>query len=221
MVNNSPENQHDFRRLKTLPGENSYSEVVKDHKGNGSNIVIFSDSIENFDRKTNAKINNSIRSGRVRFRNLPGGTSGELFHYMDTTLAEGNYDTAIVHVGINDIINNDSSTKVEDLVLNLEKIAIELKKYGIKNLCLSGLVFTTRVYLPLLNQVNKCVLDICKAHNISFINNDNIIRNDIYNDGLHLLRPGKSLSKNVIENINNFLKMHTHHPHVPIHISLL
>ena len=221
VVNNSPENQHDFRRLKTLPGENSYSEVVKDHKGNGSNIVIFSDSIENFDRKTNAKINNSIRSGRVRFRNLPGGTSGELFHYMDTTLAEGNYDTAIVHIGINDIINNDSSTKVEDLVLNLEKIAIELKKYGIKNLCLSGLVFTTRVYLPLLNQVNKCVLDICKAHNISFINNDNIIRNDIYNDGLHLLRPGKSLSKNVIENINNFLKMHTHHPHVPIHISLL
>ena len=127
---------------------------------------------------------------------------------MDPTLAEGNYDTAIVHVGINDIINDDSSTKVENLVLNLEKIAIKLKKYGIKNVCLSGLVFTTRVYLPLLNQVNKCVLDICKAHNISFINNDNIIRNDIYSDGLHLLRSGKFfLSNNFIENINNFLEM--------------
>ena len=41
---------------------------------------------------------------------------------------------AIVHVGINDIINDDSSTKVENLVLNLEKIAIKLKKYGIKNM---------------------------------------------------------------------------------------
>ena len=60
VVNNSPENEHDFRRLKTVPGENLYSEVVKDHKGNESNIVIFSDSIENFDRNTNAKINNSI-----------------------------------------------------------------------------------------------------------------------------------------------------------------
>ena len=140
---------------------------------------------------------------------------------MDPTLAEGNYDTAIVHVGINDIINDDSSTKVENLVLNLEKIAIKLKKYGIKNVCLSGLVFTTRVYLPLLNQVSKCVLDLCKAHNISFINNDNIIRKDIYNDGLHLLRPGKFLSKNFIENIHNFLKMHTHHAHVPINIPLL
>ena len=107
-------------------------------------------------------------------------------------------------------------------MLNLEKIAIKLKKYGIKNLCLPGLVFTTRVYLPLLNQVNKCVLDICKAYNISFINNDNIIRNDIYSDGLHLLRSGKFLlSNNFIENINNFLEMHTQHPHVPIHIPLL
>ena len=53
---------------------------------------------------------------------------------MDPTLGEGNYDTAMVHIGINDIINNDSSTKVENLVLNLEKIVIKLKKYGIKNL---------------------------------------------------------------------------------------
>ena len=123
-------------------------------KRNESNIVIFSNSIANFDRNTKAKISNSIRSGRVRLRNFPGATSGKLLHCMDPTLVEGNYDTAIVHVGINDIINDDSSTKVENLVLNLEKIAIKLKNYGIKNVCLSGLVFTTRVYLPLLNQVN-------------------------------------------------------------------
>ena len=199
-----------------------YSNVVKDHKGNENIIVIYSDSIANCYRNNKVRINNSIRSGQIRFRNSPGTTSGELLNYIDSTLAERNYDTTIVHVGINDIINDDSSTKVENLVLNLEKIVIKLKKYGIKNVCLSGLVFTTRVYLPLLNQVNKCVLDICKAHNISFINNDNIIRNDIYSDGLHLLRSGKFLlSNNFIENINNFLEMHTHHPHVPIHIPLL
>ena len=107
--------------------------------------------------------------------------------------------------------------------MTLEKIPIKLKKYGVKNVCLSDLVFTTRVYLPLLNQVNKCVLNICKeAHNISFINSDNIIRNDTYSDGLHLPRSDKFLlSNNFIENINNFLEMHTHYPHVPIHIPLL
>ena len=140
---------------------------------------------------------------------------------MDPTLAEVNYDTTIVHVGINDFINDNSSTNVENLVLNLEKIAIKLKKYEIKNVCLSGLVFTTRVYLPLLNQVNKRVLDICKAHNISFINNDNIIRNDICSDGLHLLRSNKFLLSNSFIENNNFLEVHTHHQHIPIHVPLL
>ena len=45
MVNNSPENQHDFRRLKTVAGEKSYSDEVKDRKENENKIVIFSDSI--------------------------------------------------------------------------------------------------------------------------------------------------------------------------------
>ena len=67
---------------------------------------------------------------------------------MDPTLAEENYDTAIVHVGINDIINDDSSTKVENLLLNLGKVAAKLKNYGIKNVCLSGLVFMTRFHIP-------------------------------------------------------------------------
>ena len=122
--NHSPENQHDF----------SYSNVVKDHKGNENNIIIFSDSIANFDRNTKVKMNNRIRSGQARFQNLPGATLGELLHYIDITLVEGNYDKAIVDVGINNIINNDNLVKVEKLVLNLEKIVIKLNKHGIENM---------------------------------------------------------------------------------------
>ena len=124
---------------------------------------------------------------------------------MDPTLAEGYYDTVIIHVGINHIINDDSSTKVENLILTLENIAVKLKKYRIRNVCLSGLVFTTRLHLPLLNETNKCILDICKAHNISFFNIYKIIRNGLYSGRLHLLRSAKFLlSNNFIENINNF-----------------
>ena len=39
---------------------------------------------------------------------------------------------------------------------------------------------TASIILPLPNLVNKYILDICKAHNIPIINNDNIIRNGIY-----------------------------------------
>ena len=43
--------------------------------------------------------------------------------------------------------------------MNFEENCNKIEKYGIKNVCLSGLVFTTRVHLPLLNQVNKFILD--------------------------------------------------------------
>ena len=101
---------------------------MKDHKGNENNTVIFTNSIEKFDRNSKIKINNNARSKRVRFRNFPGATSEKLLHCMDPTLTEGNYDTTIVPLDINDIISNDTSTKVENLILNLEEIAIKLKK---------------------------------------------------------------------------------------------
>ena len=71
-----------------------------------------------------------------------------------------------------------------------------MKNYGIKNVCLPGFILTTMVYLPLLNQIKKCILDIWKAHNISFINNNNLIRNDMFSDGLHLLHSGNFLLSN-------------------------
>ena len=143
--NHSPENQRDF----------SYSNGVKDHRGNENNIINFSDSIANFDRNTKVKINNSIRSEQARFQNLPGATLGELLLYMGITLVEGHHDKAIADVGINNIINNDNLTKVKNLVLNLEKIVIKLKNHGIENM-FTGLVITTRINLPY----------ICRAHNI-------------------------------------------------------
>ena len=110
-------------------------------------------------------------------------------------------------------------TKEKNLVLNLKKLVIKLKKYGIQNVCLSGLALTTRVHLLLLNQISKCILDICKGHNISFVNNVNIIRSDMYQEGYHLLRSGKSLlSNNFIENNNYVLKVQTHHPDTSIHV---
>ena len=47
VVNNSPQNKHDFNRLKTVPIENSNSFLVKDHKGKENNIVIFSNFLPN------------------------------------------------------------------------------------------------------------------------------------------------------------------------------
>ena len=130
MVNNSPENQHDFCRLKTVLGENSYSNIVKDHNGNKNNIVVFIDRIANFDRNTKVK-KQQYSKWTSKTLECPRNNIRRTFALYGYN---SNYDTAIVHVSINDIINNDTSTKVENLLLNLEKIVIieknmELKMY--------------------------------------------------------------------------------------------
>ena len=72
MVNKTQKNHYDFHRLKTVPEEISCSNIAWDDKGKENNIIIFKESIANFDRNTNAKINNTIWCGRVRFWNFPG-----------------------------------------------------------------------------------------------------------------------------------------------------
>ena len=127
-MNNSPENQHDFCRLKTVLGENSYSNIVKDHNGNKNNIVVFIDRIANFDRNTKVK-KQQYSKWTSKTLECPRNNIRRTFALYGYN---SNYDTAIVHVSINDIINNDTSTKVENLLLNLEKIVIIEKNMELK-----------------------------------------------------------------------------------------
>ena len=52
VVNNSLENQNKICRLKSVPGENLYSNVLKDHNGTENNIANLGGSIANLDRNT-------------------------------------------------------------------------------------------------------------------------------------------------------------------------
>ena len=53
-------------------------------------------------------------------KSFPGATSKELLHYVDPTLKDGINNTAIKHVGVNDLLNDKNSNKVDKLVNNLK-----------------------------------------------------------------------------------------------------
>ena len=56
--------------------------------------------------------NNWLKEGRARFKSFPGATSNDLLFYIEPTLGEGQFDAAILHVGINDSLNNTAGTVV-------------------------------------------------------------------------------------------------------------
>ena len=46
----------------------------------------------------------TLGPGQARFKHFPGASSKDLLHYIDATLEEQNFEAAIIHIGINDIL---------------------------------------------------------------------------------------------------------------------
>ena len=77
------------------------------------------------------------------------------------------------------------------------------RNYGVNNIFLSGIVFTTRVSLDILIQVHNKILNFCNTNGLFFIDNRNIRADCLYKDGLHLIDKGKIvLANNFFINLN-------------------
>ena len=70
-------------------------------------VIIFSDSIPRGIRIH--EFNSLVQKGYAKMKSFPGATSKELLHYMDPTLKDGIYNTAIIDVGVNDLLNKNTN----------------------------------------------------------------------------------------------------------------
>ena len=122
-----------------------------------------------------SRLNNLLKGGRVRFKNFPGATSNDLLSYIKPTLGEGQFDTAIIHVGINDLLNNTAGTEV--LLQIILKIAARCKMHGINKIFVSSVLNTHKVSSDMKTELNLDISNICKSNRFHFIDNNNISMN--------------------------------------------
>ena len=106
VVNQFPENQDVYFKPSVAPGNRSYAETVQSLR----KVIIFGDSIPRGIRIH--EFNSLVKKGYAKMKSFPGATSKELLHYVDPTLRDGIYNTAIIHVGVNDLLNNKNTKKV-------------------------------------------------------------------------------------------------------------
>ena len=93
------------------------------------------------------QFNRALRNHRPKMLNFPGASFDEILHYIDVHLKEKLIDTIIVHVGVNDRLNESSQLKINQLIENIKKITQKCVSFGVKKIYVSGLVFTARVDL--------------------------------------------------------------------------
>ena len=76
-------------------------------------------------------------------------------HYIELTLETGFCDSAILHVGVNDLLNNKSPSSTDDLVSNLVEIVNKCKSFGVMDPSFLELILTKDSHTMLLKTLMK------------------------------------------------------------------
>ena len=124
------------------------------------------------------------------------------------------FDVALLHVGVNDLLNNESQDTVQNLLDNLKQIGLKCKSAGVTRILISGVVVNNKLTSAYISSVNQWISNMCRDNSFVFIDNNNIPILSLFHDGLHLLEIGKRiLAKNFIDNLKHFLRVRkTHRP---------
>ena len=155
-----------------------------------------------------------IKNRKAKMFNFPGASPHQLLHCLDVHLKDKSIDTVIIHIGINDLLTN-SRSGMDNLIYNIKRITEKCSMFGVKSVFISGLVYTTRVDVSLLERIHVLIFDFCRKNSFIYIDKRNIRSDSLYKDGLHLIDKGKALADNFIVYLNNntFLETYTHTIH--------
>ena len=151
------------------------------------------------------QLNQFVKSGNARIHSFPGANSTQLLHYLDINL-DNKTDTVILHIGVNDLLQDISLDNFNKFMKNLEYMVPKCRSYGVKRVFFSGITYTKRIAWQILDDAHEQLVGLCKRLEIIYIDNRNIREIHLFKDGLHLLDSGKRiLANNFIFNLNNLL----------------
>ena len=153
---------------------------------------------------------------------FPGASSHQLLHSLDVHFEDRQINTVVIYVGINDILRDSSQSSIDGLLQNMKNMSLECTKLGVKNIFISGLVYTTRINIGILAKIHVVIQNFCQKYGWFYVDNRNIGGKHLYKDGLHLMEEGKIiLARNLVFCLNkatssyfldgNFLDKHTHY----------
>ena len=168
VVNKYPENRHIFGKenISDKRRQETYTDVVYGNiKKDTRKIIMFTESIP---RGIWMRKFNHCTDGVARLKSFPSAKSNELAHYVVPTLKEESFHTVLIHVGINDILRDQSELKQQLVLQNIMKVAHQCKDDGVKEIILSSAVTTGRVNADVLIHFNESLNNLCRANGFSF-----------------------------------------------------
>ena len=158
--------QTPIEEVPVVPGEKSYSKAIRSHSS-VFNTILFTGSIPKGIQMH--KFNRLIKNRLAKMFNFPGASSHQTLRYLDVHLRNQSIDTVIIHIGINDLMTNSSRSSINNLIYNIKKITEKSLMFGVKSVFISGLVYTIRVDVSLLDKIHVLIFHFCGKNSFTYI----------------------------------------------------
>ena len=78
-----------------------------------------------------------ISKGNTKTVSFPGATSKKILHYLDIHMANSSTDMAAVHVGINDLLDDNTHPDIVSFVKNLNSMVQKCNDFSVRNVFIS------------------------------------------------------------------------------------
>ena len=108
------EKQKSLQNLPLVPGKQNYCEGAQ-LRPSPHNMLVFTDSIQKGIQKY--ELNSLLRNRKTQTLNFPGSSSKQMLHDVDMHLEDKSINTIILHAGVNDFLNDNSQSNVNNLNL--------------------------------------------------------------------------------------------------------
>ena len=126
------------------------------------------------------EFNNHLEEGIAYLKVFPGSKSQQLNHHSIPILQEYEYDGAIIHAGINDLVKNPNKNKdATKITRDIIDIALQYRSHNIGTVFVSSIVYSTKIHYELLCKVNNFLHEECVKNGFYFINNLAVAERDL------------------------------------------
>ena len=156
------------------PNTHQKKKGFRELKRKSNSILILKDSILTTFRMSD--FIQFLQQEKAYLKPFPGAKAKQLNHHATTVLAQHQYDSAIIHVGINNLLNGSSIKQISKDVI---EIAQQCRNRSIGKVFVSGIVYCTKVRCKTIQNLNKILYEECMKYCFCFINNGTVSEEDL------------------------------------------
>ena len=126
------------------------------------------------------EFNRLSNNNKATMFNFAGASSHQMLHYLDVHLEDRQTEN-------NDILRDSNQSSIDGLLQYVKNMSLKCKKLGVKNICISGLVYTTRINIGILEKNHIMIQNFYQKYGWFYVDNRNIRGKHLYKDDLHLI----------------------------------